>query len=72
LNEADVLREHKASQNPGFEKSSASKKIFLKATKLNPDLLAYLRAHLLLKYDGDLSIIKVTEPTVIEYELLVL
>ena len=26
----------------------------------------------MLKYDGDLSTIKVTEPTVIEYELLVL
>ena len=72
LNEAEVWQEHSASQNPEFDKTIASKKIYLKASKLNADLLAYLRAHLLLKYDGDLSSIKVTEPTAIDYELLVL
>lgn len=50
-----------------------AKKIYLKATKLDPDLLSYLRAHLLVRYEGDnITKIKVTEPCDIDYELQVL
>jgi hypothetical protein len=41
--------------------------------KVNIDLLSYLRAHCLVLYTGsDFSRIKMTEPTVLEFELLVL
>ena len=53
--------------------SEKTKGIQLKHNKLNQDLLAYLRAHLLLFYEGsDICNVRVTVPTQIEYEILVL
>lgn len=47
--------------------------MYLKASKLDSDLLSYLRAHLLVSYEGEnVTKIKVTEPSDITYELLVL
>lgn len=42
----------------------------LKASKLDFTLMSYLRAHLLLTYDKPVT--KVTEPTDLTFELLVL
>ena len=40
---------------------------------MNKNLLSYLRAHCLLFYNGkDISSIRVTEPTDVEYELMIL
>lgn len=72
LTENEVRVEHLDSQSSNFDKKNASKKLYLKATKLDPDLLAYLRAHLLLRYQSDLTKLKVSEPCDVEYELLVL
>jgi hypothetical protein len=72
LTEDEVRIEHLDSQASSFDKKTSSKKLYLKATKLNPDLLAYLRAHLLLRYESDLTKLKVSEPTDVEYELLIL
>lgn len=53
--------------------SEATKGIQLKHSKLNADLLAYLRAHCLLFYQGeDICNVRVTIPTEIEYEILIL
>ena len=53
--------------------SETTKGIQLKYNKLNLDLLAYLRAHLLLFYQGDdICNVRVTVPTDIDYEILVL
>ena len=50
-----------------------TKGIQLKYNRLNQDLLAYLRAHLLLFYEGDdICNVRVTVPTQIDYEILVL
>lgn len=53
--------------------SETTKGIQLKHNKLNLDLMAYLRAHLLLFYEGeDICNVRVTVPTEIDYEILVL
>ena len=40
---------------------------------MNKNLLSYLRAHCLLFYNGkDIASLRVTEPTDIEYELMIL
>lgn len=55
------------------EQGQLAKKLYLKASKLDADLLCYLRAHLLVHYEGeDISKIKVIEPSDVSYELLVL
>ena len=47
--------------------------IELKAKTLNKNLLSYLRAHCLLFYNGkDIANLRVTEPTDLEYELMIL
>ena len=47
--------------------------IELKAKSLNKSLLSYLRAHCLMFYNGkDISSLRVTEPTDIDYELMIL
>ena len=52
------------------EQGLLAKKVYLKASKLDSDLLSYLRAHLLLSYEGeDVTKIKVTEPSDVCYEL---
>lgn len=50
----------------------SSKRMYLKRNKLNPDILSYLRAHLLVRYEGDIVPLKMTEPVSIDFELLVL
>ena len=53
--------------------SETTKGIQLKHNKLNADLMAYLRAHCLLFYPGDdICSVRVTVPTNVEYEILVL
>ena len=53
--------------------SSKTVCIELKAKTLNKNLLSYLRAHCLLFYNGkDIANLRVTEPTDIEYELMIL
>ena len=45
----------------------------LKAKALNKNLLSYLRAHCLMFYNGkDIASLRVTEPTDINYELMIL
>ena len=45
----------------------------MKYGKLNQDLLAYLRAHCLLFYQGnDICNVRVTVPTDVDYEILIL
>ncbi len=52
------------------EQGLLAKKVYLKASKLDSDLLSYLRAHLLVSYEGeDVTKIKVTEPSEVRYEL---
>ena len=53
--------------------SETTKGIQLKHNRLNTDLLAYLRAHCLLFYPGDdICSVRVTVPTSIDYEVIVL
>ena len=53
--------------------SGLTKGIMLKYNKLNTDLLAYLRAHCLLFYPGDdICNVRVTVPTEVDYEILIL
>lgn len=53
--------------------SETTKGLQLKYNKLNGDLLAYLRAHCLLFYPGDdICSVRVTVPTDVNYEILIL
>jgi hypothetical protein len=70
LDEAAVVAEHSKSLLPDYDKTEASKQILLKASKLDFTLMSYLRAHLLLTYDKQVS--KVTEPTDRDFERIVL
>jgi len=72
LNESEVREEHIASNESDFDKSTASKQISLKTTKLDFVLMSYLRAHLLISYPDTLLSLKVTEPTDVDYELYML
>jgi len=50
-----------------------TKIIRFKRFSLNEDLLSYIRAHLLVEYEGsEISKIKMTEPAIIDYELMVM
>lgn len=53
--------------------SEVTKGLQLKYNKLNGDLMAYLRAHCLLFYPGeDICSVRVTVPTDLDYEILIL
>ena len=53
--------------------SETTKGIQLKHNKLNNDLLCYIRAHCLLFYEGDdICNVRVTVPTEVDYEIIVL
>ena len=73
LSEEEIKEEIAQSKKEGYDKSSASKLINLKHARLEPQLLSYLRAHLLISYpDLPLKPLKVTEPSDLEYETYVL
>ena len=53
--------------------SSLAKAIRFKFSRLQEDLLSYLRAHCLLIYQGnEIQKIKMTQPTVLDYEIIVI
>jgi len=74
LTEDEVVEDRKLEATVKKEdQGQLAKKVYLKASKLDSDLLCYLRAHLLVTYEGeDVTKIKVTEPSHVSYELLVL
>ena len=76
----EIELERQAALDPNFTYpegeqalSEATKGVQLKHNKLSQDLLAYLRAHCLLFYPGDdICGVKMTVPTEIDYEIMVL
>jgi len=59
--------------NQSKDNALSTKKLQLKATKLNMELLSYLRAHCLLMYKGDsITSIKLFEPSDLPFEITVL
>jgi len=69
LSEEQIKAEVAASKEDSYDKSTASKSLTLKHTRLEAQLLAYLRAHLLISYpELPLKPLKVTEPSDFDYE----
>ena len=72
LSRALLLTSEEAKADVSSEES-LTKKIHLKATRLDNTMLGYLRAHCLIMYQGpNLEQLKVTQPCDLDYELMVL